>query len=142
MYELSWIHVWFFFKSFNISLYITLSKYKKKTKFSIKWVETKIYNIPVFPCSFPILHPSTLSHFPSNPELPVVVNDSMESMGNGQNRAVLEFLFDGVLDEFIRFHVNCCRGFVQNEDFCLSKKSTRKTHQLPLSHAKVITRRK
>ena len=48
--------------------------------------------------------------------LPVIVNDSIQSMGDGEHSTVAEQLPDGGLYQVIRFHVYGSCSFVQNQD--------------------------
>lgn len=65
--------------------------------------------------------------------LPVIVQDGVETMGNGENCRVGELLTDGLLDEGVGGDVNSSGGFVQDQDTSLAEKGTGKADQLALS---------
>lgn len=67
--------------------------------------------------------------------LPVVVYDSVETVGYGQDSTAPELLLYGLLDQLICLEVHGGRGLVQDQNLCLLEKSSSQTQQLSLSHA-------
>lgn len=67
--------------------------------------------------------------------LPVVIYDSVETVGYGQDSTVPELLLYGLLDQLVRLEVNGGRGLVQDQNLCLLEESSGQTQQLPLSYA-------
>ena len=62
----------------------------------------------------------------------VIVQDGVEAMGYGENRAVPKLGTNRLLDEVIRFHVNGRSGFIQHKNLCLAQKSSGQADQLTL----------
>lgn len=60
-----------------------------------------------------IYHSMTAPHAQSHLGLPVVIHDGIQSMGDCQNRTILEFGSDRFLDELICFEVDGGRRLVQ-----------------------------
>jgi hypothetical protein len=67
--------------------------------------------------------------------LPCTVHDNVNSMCNCQNSTIAKIFSDGILDQGIRFQINGCRRFVQNQNFCFPQKSSCQTNQLSLANA-------
>ena len=57
-------------------------------------------------------------------EVPSVVHDSVESVSDGEDGAVLKLCPDGGLDEVVRLQVDGSRGLIQNQDPRLPQQST------------------
>lgn len=67
----------------------------------------------------------------------VAVHDRVQTMGDGEHRAIGEFVANGRLNEFICVGIDVGRCLVQNEDFIVAQNGACQTHQLALAHAEV-----
>ena len=62
----------------------------------------------------------------------VIIQDGVQSVGNGEHSARGKLRADGLLNEVIGLHVHCCCCLVQYKDLGLPQQSTCQTHQLTL----------
>ena len=67
--------------------------------------------------------------------LPVIVEDSVEAVSDGQHCGLFEGPPDCRLDEFVSLKINSGRRFVEDEDLWSSQKGPGQAHQLTLTHA-------
>ena len=66
----------------------------------------------------------------------VVVGDSVQSVGDGDDSGVLELGVDTFLDEVVSFHVHVRCGFIQDQELVVAKQCPRQAQQLLLPHRK------
>ena len=66
----------------------------------------------------------------------VVVSDGVQSVGDGDDRGVLELGVDALLDEVVGFHVHIRFGFIQDQELVVPKQCLRQAQQLLLPHRK------
>ncbi len=72
--------------------------------------------------------------------LHVVINDSVESVCNGDDGAIRKLCSYGLLDEVISLQVHGSCGLVQHQDLGLTEEGSSQTHQLTLTNtAQVYT---
>ena len=64
----------------------------------------------------------------------IVVQDGVETMGNGQDRASCELGAYCRLDELVRVVVDRGGGFVEYENVCFSEKSSGQANELTLTN--------
>ena len=67
----------------------------------------------------------------------VVVEDRVESVGDGDDRAVAELSPDRLLNQFVRLQIHGRRRFVHDEDLALPQDGPREAEQLLLTHRHV-----
>ena len=67
--------------------------------------------------------------------VPVAIEYGVESMSNGEDRAVSELCAYCRLDQLVCLHVHGSRRLVQHQDGSLAQQSSRQTDQLTLTHA-------
>lgn len=72
----------------------------------------------------------------------VRIHHSVDSVRNGQNRTVGKLASDGALDNSIRLNINSSRGFIEDQNGRLAKKSTGKADKLSRKLPMVTKRRK
>lgn len=72
----------------------------------------------------------------------VRIHHSVDSVRNGQNRTVGKLASDGALDNSIRLNINSSRGFIEDQNGRLAKKSTGKANKLSRKLPMVTKRRK
>ena len=66
--------------------------------------------------------------------LPVIVQDGLDPVSDGEDGAVRELLSDSCLDEIVCLQVHGGRGLVQDEYLGLPEDGPGQTHQLSLPH--------
>ena len=67
--------------------------------------------------------------------VPVIIQDGVEPVRNGEHSAVLELGPDGLLNEVVSLHVDGSCGLVQHKDLGFAEQGACQTHQLSLPHA-------
>ena len=67
--------------------------------------------------------------------VPIIVENSVEAVSDGQHCGLLEDTSDRRLDEFVSLQVNSGRRFVQDEDLWPSQEGPGQAYQLTLTHA-------
>lgn len=55
--------------------------------------------------------------------IPVIIQDGVESMGNGQHSAIFKLFPNGLLDKIICFHIHGCCSLIQDKDFWFTEQS-------------------
>lgn len=65
--------------------------------------------------------------------LPVVVHDSVETVCNSKNSAVIELGANRGLDQVVRLKIHSCCRLIQNKDLGFSEERSCQTQQLPLT---------
>ncbi len=66
---------------------------------------------------------------------PVIIQDGVESVRDGQHGALFELGADRVLDEIVRLQVDRRRRLVQNQNLGFAQQSSGQAQQLPLTDA-------
>ncbi len=64
----------------------------------------------------------------------VIVYDGVESVSNGDDRAVGKLCPDGLLNEVVCLKVHSSCGLVQNQDLGLTEEGSSQAHQLTLTN--------
>ena len=64
----------------------------------------------------------------------VVVGDSVQSVGDGDDSGVLELGVDTFLDEVVSFHVHVRCDLIKDQELVIAKQCSRQAQQLLLPH--------
>lgn len=82
------------------------------------------------------------THTHSDSQVPGVVHDGVQAVGDSQHGAVLELGPDGGLDQTVHLHVHCCCSLIQDQDPGLPHQGPGQTQQLALAHTEHTHTRK
>lgn len=69
-----------------------------------------------------------------NASSPGAVHDAVQTVSNGEDRALGKLFTDGVLDQVVCLQVDSCRGLIQDQYPGFPQQGPGQTHELPLSH--------